>query len=205
MTDRLQAEVDSEVAADAACDALLSTEAGLVVSSVLGDERVDLSKAAGFAAVLGRPRLPFGHLGVEAGASLSNHLDDAFGAIHESCGPVESLVGLLAVAAPGQAAVTVECFERFIGRALFLTGLGQGGGGPLLVFLEGGEGVEGRTGRLVDDRGQSEPFGPESGSKLGASEEGRVVGRAGWGRGYEGLADWARGGGRGRSPGGVGQ
>jgi hypothetical protein len=40
---------------------------------------------------------------MEADASLSKHLDDAFGAIHASCGPVESLFGPLAVVAPGQA------------------------------------------------------------------------------------------------------
>jgi hypothetical protein len=108
----------------------------LVLSSVLGDERVDLSKTARLVVVLSGPHRPFGHLCGQARASLSDQLDDAFGAAHDSCSPVESRLSLLAVAAPGQAAMTAECFERFLSSSPFLTGPGELGSDPLLVFLE---------------------------------------------------------------------
>jgi hypothetical protein len=133
----------------------------LVLSTVLGDAGVDFAEAAGLVAVLSRPRLPFGHLYVQVCPPLSDHSQDAFGSDFESYGSVESLLGLLAVPAPREAPVATELFERFFSGPPFLTRLGQVGGGPVLVLLERGECVEGRTGSLVDNPGQPEPFGPE--------------------------------------------
>lgn len=157
----LQAKVDADVAFDVAAEALLSTVAGLVLSPVLCDKGIDLSEAAGFVAVLNGPRAPVGHFRVQVGSSLIDLLEDVLGAGDEPCGAVESLLGLLAVAASGQAPVTAEFFERFCGGPLFPVGLGEVGGGALLVSLERGEFIEGRTGGTVHDRGQSAPFGPE--------------------------------------------
>src|SRR5687767_10968593 len=88
-------------------------------------------------------------------------LEDAFGAAEESFGPVEALLGLLAVAASGQAPVAAEFFECFLGGPPFLARLGQVGDGSLLVSVERGECVEGGMGGSVHDRGQPAPFGPE--------------------------------------------
>jgi hypothetical protein len=121
----LQAEVDADVAFDVATEALLSAEAGLVLAAVLGDQGIDLSEAVRLVAMLSGPLSPFGHLRVQAHSSLTDLLEDTLGAADEPCGPVESLLGLLAVAAPGEAPVTTEFFERFLGGPLFPTGLGH--------------------------------------------------------------------------------
>lgn len=157
----LQTKVDADVAFDVATEALLSTEAGLVLSAVLGNQRIDLSEAAGLVAVLSAPLSPFGHFPVHARSALTDLLKDAFGAADEPCGPVEPLLGLLAVAASGQSPVAAEFFECFLGGPLFPARLRQVGDGSLLVSFERGECVEGRTGGSAHDRGQPEPFRPE--------------------------------------------
>jgi hypothetical protein len=144
-----------------AAEPLVSAEAGLVLSAVLGDQGIDLSEAAGLVAVLSGPLFPFGDFPVQARSALTDLFEDAFGAADDSFGPVEALLGLLAVAASGEAPMAAKFFECFLGGPPFLARLRQVGGGSLLVFLEGSECVEGRMGGSVHDRGQPAPFRPE--------------------------------------------
>src|SRR5882724_146499 len=103
---KLQPEVNPDVALNASRDTVLSLEAGLVLSTVLGDEGVDFSQAGGLVSVLGGPCPPFGRLAVQAAASLCDEFEDAFCSGFNSCGPVASLLGLLEVPPARQAPVT---------------------------------------------------------------------------------------------------
>ncbi len=123
----LQAEVDSGVSFELAEDALISTQQRVALSMVLGDEGVDLSEAAGLISVYSRPGFPFGHSCVETRSPLSDPLEDAFGSGFEPGGSVQPLLGLLAVAAPGQAPATAAIFECLLGDPPFVTGPGEVG------------------------------------------------------------------------------
>jgi hypothetical protein len=139
----------------------LPFKAWLVLTTVFGDEGVDRSEAADVVAVLRRPCFPFGQFSLQADASLSDHVQAAFRPMLGSYGSVEALFGLLAFTPPGEAAVAGQLSECFLGSLPFLPALGEVGEGPLLVPLERLQGVEGRTRRSVDDRGQPAPLGPE--------------------------------------------
>jgi hypothetical protein len=160
-------EVDSDVAFDAAVDALLSTDAQLVSSVVVGDKGVDLSKAAGLVAVLSRPGFPFGHLCVEARSPLSDLLEHAFRSVLESLGTMQALLGLQAVAVPGEAPVTAEFSEYVLGGLSFLAVFSEVGGGALNIPLERREFVEERARRSVDDRSKAKALRPELADGVG--------------------------------------
>jgi hypothetical protein len=132
-----------------------------MLSVVVCDEGVNLSEATGLVAVLGRPCRPFRNLLVQVGSPLSELLEDALGSGLEPFGPTELVLCLLAAATPGEAPVSAETFERFLCGLPFPPGFGEVGCGSLLVSPERGERVKRWTGGSVDDRGESESFGPE--------------------------------------------
>ena len=124
-----------------------------MLAAVFGDQGVDRSEAVDLLAMFSRPRSPFGQFFAQAGASLSDRLEDAFRTGFHSCGSVEPLLGLLALTPPGEAAVAVEFTECLLGGPSFLTGLAQVRDGVLLVFLERRQGVERWVGSSGEDWG----------------------------------------------------
>ena len=156
-----QAEVDSDVSSGVAGDAELLSEAGLVLSALLGKKGIDFPEAAGLVTVFGGPRPPFGQFCVQALSALAVERENSFAPGFGSGGPVESLFSSLAVVTPGKTPATAEFGERFFDSLSFLASLGRVGDGPLLVSHERRQGVEGCVRSLVDDPCQPEPFGPE--------------------------------------------
>lgn len=130
-------------------------------SHLFSDEGVDLSETARLVAVLGGPRFPFGQLSVDPLSALAGAFERHLGEVFGPGGTVEPLFGRLAVAALREAPVATESCKGFLGGLAFLTGSGEVGHRPLLVFLERRQGIEGCSGCLVDDGRQPAPFGPE--------------------------------------------
>src|SRR5438105_2871386 len=112
----LKPHVDSNVSSSVAGQTELLIEAGLVLSAVLGEEGVDLSEAAGLVAVFGGSLLPFGQLCVQALSPFTDESENRFAPGFGSGRPVKSLFGSLAVVTPGEAPVTAEFGEGFLGR-----------------------------------------------------------------------------------------
>lgn len=141
----------------------------MLLSAVLGQKGSDFSETAGLVAVFRGPRLPFIEFCVEARSALGDELEGGFTPPLGSDGPVESFLGSVPVVAAGEASVTPEFGERFFRGLSLLPSLGQVGEGSLVVPLEGRKGVEWPVGRLVDDPGQTEPFGPQRIHSAGAT------------------------------------
>jgi hypothetical protein len=120
-----------------------------------------MAEAVGLAAVLAVPFLPFGELFFEALAALPEVGEDFFGSRFESLGSVKPCLGVAVIVTSGEAPVPADAFERLLGCLSLLPGLGEVGGGPLLVAFEGAEFVEGRVGGAVDDGSEAEAFGPQ--------------------------------------------
>ena len=132
-----------------------------MLSAVFGEEGIDFSEPAGLVAVCSGPFLPFGQIFVEAVAALADELERRLAPGFGSDSPVESFFGSLAVVTSGEAPVTAESCECFLGGFSFSTGSGEVGERVLLVSLESRHGVEGSSGGLFDDGCQLQAFGPE--------------------------------------------